>query len=82
MNRAIVHMNSWRMRQIGPAGICVSCFSRSEKSEQLLPSLSQKQSPIDIHLQMRNLFFLKGVLLGKQTPLKGRLHAEQWMPTE
>jgi hypothetical protein len=45
-------------------------------------SLSQKLSPIDKDLQVKNTVSTKGVSLRKQTTLKGRLHAQQETSTE
>lgn len=43
--------------------------------------LNPEQSPNDSHLQNEKLLFSKGILLGKQTSLKGRPHKVQWLMT-
>lgn len=60
---AAAHMYSARLRQ--PARICTG-WAPTLKCGHMPPFLTQKQSPIDNHLQKENLVFYKGVSRGKQ----------------
>lgn len=59
----------------GLARVCIKWGPRTERSEHMLPPLIKKLAPID-NLANKKLLFFKGISLGKQTTLKGRLHAQ------
>ena len=73
------HMKAQRLRQHaqGLRSFALDGALERRDSRHTLPSLIQKQSRIDKHLPNENIGSSKGVSLGKQTVLKGRMHVQQ-----